>query len=472
MKYLLLHLGRVAVIALLVILTELAAWGLVDGAGASGVLSSLFAGPPPTLISYQGIVQVAGSPYNGTGYFKFAVVGSASGDGAANYWANDGRASGEPAAAVPLTVSKGLFNVLLGDTSLAGMSQPLSETVFGETNTYLRVWFSPNAAGPFEALEPNQRITSVAYALRAKYADNSLPGPSGPPGPQGEPGPIGPIGPTGPTGSTGLTGPQGATGPIGPAGPTGPAGPPGPQGATGPIGPTGPTGPDPLAGVSCSAGQILQWTGTAWSCTNKNQVDANSAPCDSAAQGTLRWNVGTQALEVCVSGGQWEILASIRVPVLYSAGAHNGNLGGRAGADATCTNAADKPTGYSHYHALLSVNADDEIRDMPANYGVPTSMPIYSPNRTLIANTWADLLDGSISTTLSDAGVAPPNKLWWSGSQSDGSLLNFYECGGWLTSSTSQPGGVGLTFRSDSIWISGYHATCADSETLLLCLAY
>jgi len=499
MKRFLPHLGQVAIITILVTLTGMAGWGVVDNVGASGLLRTLFAGPPPTMISYQGLVQVDGSPYNGTGYFKFAIVDSTTGNGTSNYWANDGTASGEPAAAVPLAVGNGLFNVLLGDTSLAGMSQTLDDSVFSETDTYLRVWFSQSTGGPFEALEPNQRFTSVAYALRARYADNSLPGPSGPTGPVGETGPTGPTGSTGPQGETGPTGaagptgetgpqgvagltgamgPQGASGPTGPmgpqgvAGPTGAAGPQGVAGPAGPMGPSGPSGPNPLAGVSCSAGQILQWNGTAWICVNRIQVSTSSPACNSTLQGTLHWNVNTQVLEVCLSDGRWETFLTVRNIVLYSGGRHDGNLGGRAGADAICTSAAGGVPGYSNYRAFLSVNADDEIRDMPANYEVPTNAPIYAPNHYLIASNWSDLLDGSIRISLTAASILPDNRFWWAGSETNGAFLDYYYCGGWVTSSTSMSGGTGLSWKSDSTWISGYHYPCSDTTTYLLCLAY
>lgn len=141
--------------------------------GAPGALTSLFepAASPPTLISYQGFVKVSGNAYSGTGYFKFAVVDAASGNGATNYWANDGTASAEPSTAVALSVSGGLFTVMLGDTSLAGMTQAITQNVFTQTATYLRVWFSQTAGGPFQALDPNQRIGSAAYALRAERAE-------------------------------------------------------------------------------------------------------------------------------------------------------------------------------------------------------------------------------------------------------------------------------------------------------------
>ncbi|MBI4928432.1 MAG: DUF1554 domain-containing protein [Anaerolineae bacterium] len=444
---------RVSVIAILVALVALSAWRLVENVSANGEFTHLFAGPPPTVISYQGVVQVQGTPYNGTGYFKFAIVDSLTGNGAQNYWANDGQTSGEPQDAVPLTVSNGLFNVSLGDTSQVGMSQPLDETVFGETNTFLRVWFAQNTQGPFEPLEPNLHFTSVAYALRARYADN---GPAGPPGPQGPEGPAGPQGPTGPQGDDG---------------PQGPAGPQGDTGLQGPAGPKGDTGPDPLAGISCSAGQILQWDGAAWKCANPFQVSNNSAVCDSSTQGTLRWNTTIQRLEVCDSI-RWNILTLSPAPTIYSAGGHNGNLGGRSGADALCSAATNKPNNFTHYRAFISVTTNDEIRDMPANYGVPTNLPITSSNSNLLANNWAELLDGNLANSLADAGVLPDNSIWWSGSQSDGSLLNFYECAGWTNSTTSRSGEIGLSHQIDSFWISGYNTMCSDSTASLLCLAY
>ncbi len=128
-------------------------------------------------------------------------------------------------------------------------------------------------------------------------------------------------------------------------------------------------------------------------------------------------------------------LAAVPVPVapqiapqapliLYeeSAAHHNGKLGGRTGADGLCQASANRPAGYTSYRAFISVDADDEIRDMPGNYRVPTNVPIQSLNGTVIANDWADLLDGSITVTLETAGVLT-DWLWWSASWTDGSLV-------------------------------------------------
>jgi hypothetical protein len=129
------------------------------------------AGPPerpdlqsgaPTVISYQGQVIADGSPYNGTGYFMFAIV-----DADENvYWTNDGQ---EPAAGVPLTVTDGLFDVLLGDTTLTNMTEPLTAESFAGTGRYLRVWFSADDS-TYLLLDPDRRITAAPYALQAQEA--------------------------------------------------------------------------------------------------------------------------------------------------------------------------------------------------------------------------------------------------------------------------------------------------------------
>lgn len=129
--------------------------------------SARVVGGAPTVVSYQGRVTVSGSPYEGTGYFKFAVVNTA---GDTSYWSNDGTSNsgGEPTDAVSLTVSGGLFNVLLGDTSLTHMTA-LTAAAFGGTERYLRVWFSDDDT-TFTLLSPDQRIAAVPYALQAEEA--------------------------------------------------------------------------------------------------------------------------------------------------------------------------------------------------------------------------------------------------------------------------------------------------------------
>ncbi len=74
----------------------------------------------PTIVSYQGQIWDGDTPYNGTGYFKFAIIDSFS----TQTWSNDG--NNPPTTSVPLTVDNGLFSVNLG---AAGMA-PIAEFCF------------------------------------------------------------------------------------------------------------------------------------------------------------------------------------------------------------------------------------------------------------------------------------------------------------------------------------------------------
>ena len=125
----------------------------------------------PQLINYQGRLVISGTNYDGAAQFKFALVDAA---GATTFWSNDGSSSGgaPPATAVPLTVTKGLYAVLLGDTNLAQMTVPITAAVFSGSDVRLRVWFS-DGVSPFLQLTPDQRISAVGYALVAQSAQSA-----------------------------------------------------------------------------------------------------------------------------------------------------------------------------------------------------------------------------------------------------------------------------------------------------------
>jgi len=135
---------------------------------AANALRSIMGNGAPTVVKYQGQVTVDGNPYTGNGYFKFAIVDQV---GTTTYWSNDGTSTtaDEPVAAMTLAVSNGLFNVLLGDTSLANTTQGLTATVFDDISRYLRVWFSSDGV-TFSHLTPDQQFASTPYALQAEEA--------------------------------------------------------------------------------------------------------------------------------------------------------------------------------------------------------------------------------------------------------------------------------------------------------------
>ncbi len=121
----------------------------------------------PQLLNYQGRVSVGGTNFDGTGQFKFSLINT---NGTTNYWSNDGRTTGQPVTAVPLTVTKGLYSVLLGDTTVTGMGLAISPLIFTNSDVRLRVWFNDGTSG-FQQLAPDQRVAAVGYALIAANVD-------------------------------------------------------------------------------------------------------------------------------------------------------------------------------------------------------------------------------------------------------------------------------------------------------------
>jgi len=118
----------------------------------------------PQIINYQGRVAVGATNFNGSGAFKFALVNAA---GTTTFWSNDGTsaAGSQPTAAVTLTVTKGLYSVLLGDTALANMTA-IPASVFTNADVRLRVWFN-DGTNDSQLLTPDQRLAAVGYAMVA-----------------------------------------------------------------------------------------------------------------------------------------------------------------------------------------------------------------------------------------------------------------------------------------------------------------
>ena len=129
--------------------------------------SALTSAAGPQVLNHQGRIAVDGVNFNGSGLFKFALVNAA---GNVTYWSNDGTgaAGSQPSAAVTLTVAKGLYAVLLGDSSLANMGS-VPPAVFVNSEIYLRVWFNDGSNG-FQQLGPDQRLAAAPYAMMAEKA--------------------------------------------------------------------------------------------------------------------------------------------------------------------------------------------------------------------------------------------------------------------------------------------------------------
>jgi hypothetical protein len=121
-------------------------------------------GAVPQQLNHQGRVAVNGVNFDGNGQFKFALVNA---DGSVSYWSNDGSSSAgsQPTAPVTLAVTKGLYSVLLGNTTLANMTA-LIPSALDNDDVRLRIWFNDGSRG-FQLITPDQRLAAAPYAVLA-----------------------------------------------------------------------------------------------------------------------------------------------------------------------------------------------------------------------------------------------------------------------------------------------------------------
>lgn len=160
--------------------------------------------------------------------------------------------------------------------------------------------------------------------------------------------------------------------------------------------------------------------------------------------------------------------------VIFDAGGTSVAIGGRSGADVMCGQAALSMTGIpvsATTRALISVDAIDQISNFPPRYGVPTNRSITGTNWEVVADDWADLLDGTIDQTLSDAGILTTAIYWYSGSFADGSMTTT-TCSGWTNDGALFDGHYGYNQQTDSRWIDNDNATCGLDSYHVLCLAW
>ena len=120
-------------------------------------------------INHQGRIVVNGTNFQGNGQFKFALI-----NGSGNIvWSNAAISNQEPVAAVTLAVSKGLYSLLLGDTTITNMAA-IPSSVFDENRDLsLRVWFNDGVHG-FQKITPDQRFATAPFAVIAARADQAV----------------------------------------------------------------------------------------------------------------------------------------------------------------------------------------------------------------------------------------------------------------------------------------------------------
>lgn len=140
-----------------------------DSTGSGAILTASISGGVLTGITVD-------NPGHGYSISPTIAIDPPSTNTSATFWSNDGSSSGgnAPVHFVTLPVSQGLFSVNLGDLSVSNMTSALTPSIFTNADVRLRIWFNDGVSG-FQQFYPDQRLTSVGYALLAgNVADGSI----------------------------------------------------------------------------------------------------------------------------------------------------------------------------------------------------------------------------------------------------------------------------------------------------------
>jgi hypothetical protein len=129
-------------------------------------------GAAATAVISGGIVTAINVTNNGATQYDFSTTVTLSAPPSnispPTRWSNDGTSvnGSQPAAAVSLSVSGGLYSVALGDAALTNMSAFPAGVFSQHGDLSLRVWFSNGTHG-FQLLTPDQPLRAAPYALAA-----------------------------------------------------------------------------------------------------------------------------------------------------------------------------------------------------------------------------------------------------------------------------------------------------------------
>lgn len=152
----------------------------------------------------------------------------------------------------------------------------------------------------------------------------------------------------------------------------------------------------------------------------------------------------------------------------------NGILGGRNGADASCSSARGGITFLDNrctrVRAFASFNTSDSIAAIPSSFGLNPIRPIRGRNGQTLANDFGDLLDGSIVNSLETTQTLPSSTNAWTFSTSAGAFDGTNNCGNGTQNTGS--GVYGLSSSTSGAWIAGAATSCATTTLYTLCICF
>jgi hypothetical protein len=140
--------------------------------------------------------------------------------------------------------------------------------------------------------------------------------------------------------------------------------------------------------------------------------------------------------------------------VFITSGADDGNLGGLDGGDLFCQTLANAANLEGTYRMWLS-----DATGSPSTRFDQSSVPYYRLDGVMVASSYADLIDGSLSAPInvSDTGVTVASNVPFTGTLTDGTAFapafpGSSNCSGWTSASSAQHAMAGQSEGADGTW--------------------
>jgi hypothetical protein len=161
-------------------------------------------------------------------------------------------------------------------------------------------------------------------------------------------------------------------------------------------------------------------------------------------------NQATDATSFEVASGVWSTF-------FVTSTDSNGDLGGLAGADATCQALAANAGLAGTFQAWLA-----DSTDSPSTRQSQAGTPYIRTDGAVVANDWADLTDGSIAVgvSLDESGAVTSGAVWSNVDPVGGGNAAGGDCGDWTIGTNSTTGRQGLVGSTSSTWSNNGGTPC------------
>ena len=156
--------------------------------------------------------------------------------------------------------------------------------------------------------------------------------------------------------------------------------------------------------------------------------------------------------------------------VFVTSATTDGDLGGIAGADATCNGLASTAGLGGSWVAWLSTTTLDAVDRL-----TPGSGPfVRAVDGTKIADDIGDLTDGSLDVAIEDDenGTNVGFRAVWTATAADGLYGGTGDCNGWTSNSSTFRAMIGSAGRSTSLWTAVRTEDCDLSSARLYCFEF